>query len=392
MIIAHLFLSFPNKYQPYNEKLIDRMQSNGIQCYVFSFMGSGKAKDGFIDQNSRYKKFQFILKALTKFRLVSSFKRKYGYSYLNALKLIGRFSHILDKSADLIHIHHIQLLSADLLNYLEYFKLPWVISLRGFEISIRPLFGDAEYQIVRERLLKATGIHAVAQDLRQRAIKMGVPEKKIYVIRRTVEIDKPIISRANFSDKVIHLTTIGRFNWKKGLIFLLQCVALLKQRQRNIFLNICGSGSIHEESEILYWIWLLKIKDSIKLHGFLSSESIDSVLTFTHIYVQPSINEGIPNTLMRALASRIPIVASEVDGIPEIIENNVNGLLVPPGNAEALANAIERIISDNELRDRMVNSSLKKVSLDFSKEIDEYQIFYERMISDFEDLNHLQVT
>lgn len=378
--IAHVFFSYPNRYQPYNQLLIKRMQMAGLDCKTFSFTGKGLLQAGNIESLSRLRKFRYLLNALTKLPQVISFKESYDYTFLQAALVYGRFSYLSDVTPELIHVHHIQLMSDDFLHFLEFKDIPWVVSLRGYEVSIRPLLSSVDYEIVRERLLKAYGVHAVAQNLKERAIAMGVPAQQIHVIRRTVEIDKPIQNTASFDQRPFSITVIARFNWVKGIIFVLQAIRMLLDKQVLVALNLCGDGDEKERAEVRYWIWLLKLEQVVLLHGFLESDALTQVLEKTHIYIQPSINEGIPNTLLRVLISRIPIIASNVGGIPEVVEDEVNGLLVPPGNPIAIADAVVKILSDHELRIRLVNSSMKNISLDFMKEVEDYKVFYSQVL------------
>jgi glycosyltransferase involved in cell wall biosynthesis len=87
--------------------------------------------------------------------------------------------------------------------------------------------------------------------------------------------------------------------------------------------------------------------------GWLDEEAKDSLLRRAQVFVMPSLSEGLPMALMEAMAYGLAIVATEVGGIPEAIESGSEGLLVPPGDPEALAEAIRRLGADAELRDRL---------------------------------------
>lgn len=380
MRIAHIFSTYPNPYQPYNEQLIKRMQAAGFVCFTFSLFGKGRPQQGCIDKQSRKYKLHYVLRSLGSARKAWAYRKQYHLPMMASAIAFGRFSYLTDKSPDLIHVHHVQSLSKELLQFLEFIKIPWVISLRGYEIAIRPLLSEEDHQLIRERLLAADGVHVVAEDLKRRALAMGATDERIQVIRRTVEVEQLISPQVDYKDEVIHLTTIGRFNWKKGFVFLLQCVPRLKEMGINVVVHICGSGNTDQEAEIRYWIWLLQIENNVVMHGFLSSQALDEVLRHTHVYVQPSVNEGIPNTLLRVMANHIPVVASSVDGIPEVVDHEINGLLVPAGDVAALAEAIARIIKDEALRDNIRKAPLRNMALDPAKEMSDYATFYTRII------------
>lgn len=322
-----------------------------------------------------------IFRVFSNINLVRRLRASYGYSFLTAAKICGRFALIQRTRPDVVHVHHIQVMNAKFMNFLSVCRLPWIVSLRGYEVAIRPLLSHEDQNFIINILHCASGIHTVSEDLRSRAIDMGAAPEKITVIRRTPEINKPITITADYSQQTFDVTTICRFNWKKGLVFLLQGLRLLLDRKISVTLHICGDGDKSEVSELLYWIWLLNLKDNVIMHGRVTSDRLDEILKKTHVYVQPSINEGIPNTLLRVLACKIPVVASAVDGIPEVITNEVHGILVKPGDPHALAEGIDRILKDAELRTVIRHATLKNVALNPEVETNAYDRLYDQMTS-----------
>jgi glycosyltransferase involved in cell wall biosynthesis len=142
---------------------------------------------------------------------------------------------------------------------------------------------------------------------------------------------------------------------------------------------VAGSGTEDEKAELYYWRWLLKLSSQVTFHGYLSSEKLDGLLAQAHVYVQPSINEGLPNTLLRVVMNKIPVVASRVDGIPEVVTHEVNGLLVPPGDVEALAQALQRCVFDVSLRNQIGQAEQPHVSTDPTVEVGEYRSMYSKI-------------
>lgn len=377
MKVAHLFIQFPNAYQPYNTVLVTRQQQHGIQVRGFSFVDTRTPGVQSLVGEQWYRRIFYLLRGLLKLKHVRAYNRVQPRFFLAACKHYGRFSLITDWQPDVIHVHHLQVLSTDLTAFLEYSKIPWLISLRGFETGIRPLLSEKEFAFVADRLNRCTAIHAVANDLKKRVMGFGVNPDKIFVIQRTVEVSAPINRVASYVDATgFEIVTIGRFNWKKGFVFLLQAIKILVDKGLNVHLHVAGSGSQDEQAELYYWRWLLTLSNRVTFHGYLNSAQLDNLLAKAHVYVQPSINEGIPNTLLRALINKIPVVASAVDGIPEVVTSEVNGLLVPPGDPMVLATAIERCVNDMDLRDRIHNADQPNISTDPFEEITQYLDMY----------------
>lgn len=374
MKVVHIFTQFPNPYQPYNERLIERQRKAGIECSVFAFYRGKKNGASFFDR------LFFFWKGLMNLSFVLQFQDRTHTGLLKALLFVGRLAALL-KTADVMHFHHVQNLTPDHLVFISLLKRPIVISLRGSDALVSPLVSDTARTSFERNIDFANGIHTVSAHLAKAAIRYGAQEDKVFVIRRTPEEPAKISTRASYDGNVIVLSSIGRYNWAKGYTFLLQAVRLLADRGYNVRLNIIGDGSEEERFEILYWIDFLKLTDRVRLCGYKSSLEINSILEETHVYVQPSVSEGIPNTLTRVLANEIPVVVTNVGGIPEVVTED-NGVIIPPGDSKSIADAVQRIVSDKDFRDNLYKKP-PLVSFDAKSEIEKYIKFYEFSILDF---------
>ena len=122
---------------------------------------------------------------------------------------------------------------------------------------------------------------------------------------------------------------------------------------------IIGGGKEKQSLENL--VENLKIKDNVKFLGRISNEEIPKYLISSDILVLPSLSEGFPNVLLEAMASSLPIIATNVKGISEIIENNENGFLVDPCNPEQISKFLKIILKDTNLNSKISLNNLKKV-------------------------------
>ncbi len=157
--------------------------------------------------------------------------------------------------------------------------------------------------------------------------------------------------------------TIGEFVKNKGYEYLIKAERLLKDRGTEVKIVIAAWGKDYE-----------KTKKEIEGAGLAKSVALVKdlqpaapYLKAFDIFILPSIKEGLPYAVLEAGLARLPVVATEVGGIPEIIENEKSGLLVPAKNAEALAQAIERLKNDKGLRASLAENLYQKVSTEFSK-------------------------
>jgi glycosyltransferase involved in cell wall biosynthesis len=161
------------------------------------------------------------------------------------------------------------------------------------------------------------------------------PEKNTTDIRKEFSLEE--------DDIVIGF--IGRIVTAKGLEYLLDALPYLKGEFKSIKLLIVGEGSLVEE--LKERAKKNNIFDNILFTG--KRRDIPEILASINIFVMPSIAEGFPNALLEAMAMGKPIVTTEVGGIPEIVKNKFNGLLVPPRDTVSLSKAIKELISNDQL-------------------------------------------
>ena len=161
----------------------------------------------------------------------------------------------------------------------------------------------------------------------------------------------------NFTSSDLIIATIGTFNFRKGFDVLVKAASILKESNiinSNIKFIIIGQTE-YEKLELKKIIDKLNLTSYFMLLGIRSD--IPFILKAVDIYCQPSRSEGTPLSIMEALAAGLPIVASNVDGIPEAIKDSYNGLLVKPDSADELSIAIKTLIKKPEIRYKLAANS-----------------------------------
>ncbi len=159
------------------------------------------------------------------------------------------------------------------------------------------------------------------------------------------------------------LFTAARLHKEKGLDILIRALAQLKAKGVEFVCEIAGEGEERPELERL--ISAHDMGDHIKLLGNQTQEEVFHKLSQAAIFVLPSRSEGIPVSLMEAMAFRTPVIATAICGIPELIVNNVSGLLVDPDDVDALAASIEKLLAHEDLRLEFTKNAYQKVHQDF---------------------------
>ena len=172
----------------------------------------------------------------------------------------------------------------------------------------------------------------------------------------------PAVTHIEMSDRSVartsaRIVSAGRLHPMKGFDVLIDAVALLAPRCPTVVLDIYGDAQVGHEAHadaLRAQITLLGLRDSVHLRGHLPSpwHAWDDAA----LYVQPSRGEPFGMALAEAMAYGLPVIATEVSGPQELIDNERTGLLVPPNDPAALACAIERLVIDRELADRLARA------------------------------------
>lgn len=172
--------------------------------------------------------------------------------------------------------------------------------------------------------------------------------------------------------------SVSRLEEGKGLDILLDSLALVIEKNRNTKLIIVGDGplrfSLEKQSE------RLGIKNNTIFTGYMNNPY--SVVSFLDIFVLPSLKEGLSLAVMEAMALGVPVVASKVGGIVELIEDGTDGLLIKPGSPTIMAKAILKLIEDKKLMDELGYNAAKKALQEFPANLMASKIeeIYQRLI------------
>jgi glycosyltransferase involved in cell wall biosynthesis len=233
----------------------------------------------------------------------------------------------------------------------------------------------------------ADHVIAVSDGQAAKVIRFGTPPERVMVIHnaiRTERFDVPpdpllrekllamfpnttandITNDHSQSKPLFLLGAAGRLSPEKGFDLLINAVKIIHDRAFPIGLVIFGEGFLREVLE--EQVKSLGLQDCVQLPGF--TDELDRVLPHFDIFVQSSHTEGLPNVLLESMAARTPVVATNVGGTPEVVEEGVTGLMVPPNNAEQLADAICRLLAEPEKLPVMGTAARERVQTLFTFE------------------------
>lgn len=271
-------------------------------------------------------------------------------------------------------------------------RKPFVLTLqsavRTFGVSyVDSLVKVFDFSVGRMVSLKTKKVIALSENLLERAYRIGFSREKIRVIPTSIPYIKEFNPRffdssktrkeLGVNDKIV-VCFVGRLVPLKGLFFLLRAQRMLQKSIANLHLLIVGDGpkrlfieSMSKEFDL-----------STTFIGYVDRSEIPFYLSVADIFVNPSLSEGLPLTVMEAMAMQKAVVATDVGGTSDLVKNGENGYLVSPGDAKSLADAIKTLALDNNLRLNMgrAGRDLIKRSFDWDTIVRKIEKVYEEAL------------
>lgn len=278
---------------------------------------------------------------------------------------------------DIVHVHYAG--GFGIWGLRTAFK-PAIYSIWGSDIRDFSKYAFLRF-LMRQMLHFATHITAASQYLEQEIIKL-VPDatSKVSVIPFGVELPNTIPPMP--TSPPVRLCFIKAHSHVYGPDILLHALAEVKKEIPDIHLSMAGKGDQTEQLQQL--VQTLGLDDNVRFTGFIDNEWMYHFLSEHHIMVMPSRHESFGVAALEASACGRPVIASNVGGIPEIVLNNLNGLVVPPDDVPALASAICKLARDAATRQAMGDAGQRLVLANYTweKSLDLMAALYERVIHD----------
>lgn len=207
-------------------------------------------------------------------------------------------------------------------------------------------------------LRRATKIVTVSDSLKNYMVELGFDEKKVTAIPNGVTVNDSV--KTKNSQQQFSIGTVALFRPRKGTEVLIEALAIL--RGSGVEAKLLAVGPFETEAygaDLLALAQRLGVEDQITWTGFC--DQVEPHFANMDLFVLPSLfGEGLPMVVLEAMANRTPVVASDVEGIPQALRDGVDGLIVPAGNAKELANQIGLLAHDSELRSQLGESAFER--------------------------------
>jgi glycosyltransferase involved in cell wall biosynthesis len=275
---------------------------------------------------------------------------------------------LTETRARLLHIYfgHI---AVHLLPLIRAWQNPSIVSFHGADVMVdmnKPAYRKATLQMLEA----VTLVLVRSESLRRGLIDLGCAPEKIEIQRTGIPLEEfPFQERTVPNNGQWQFVQAGRLIEKKGLPVTLRAFSTFSKQHPNATLIIAGEGPLLAELQNL--ARQLGIAERVSFAGFVSQEQLRDIYYRSHIFLHPSQTgrdgnqEGVPNSMLEAMATGLPVFATHHGGIPEAIESRVSGVLVPENDDQELARALLDAAQDADFLSRVGHAGADAVRKDF---------------------------
>jgi glycosyltransferase involved in cell wall biosynthesis len=277
---------------------------------------------------------------------------------------------LLRRDPDLMHVYFGNT-GVHLLPLIERWDRPCVVSFHGMDVQRRET--ERGYEANLRKLLRLVPLVLVrSRSIAERLIELDCDPKKIRLNRTGIPLEVfPYTERKFPADGAWTLVQACRLVHKKGLPTALRAFAKFAKAFPKSRFVIAGEGPLRQELEEL--VSQLNLKSAITFAGFLNQSELRDLFEKSHVFIHPSElpsdsnQEGVPNSMLEAMASGLPVVATLHGGIPEAVTDSLNGFLVPERNHEMLANSLSKLVQNPDRWKEMGAAASRAVAAEFAQ-------------------------
>lgn len=275
---------------------------------------------------------------------------KRGLFFVSYLRMFFRM--LLDRNVKIVHLHS----AADgsfwrktkLLGLAKMMKRKVVLHIHASRF--KAFYDESDSQKkkwILSNLKKADVLICLSESWRLWFESIGVQSNKIVVLHNITAYPQLLENKKPLDSRPVHFLFMGEIGPRKGVFDILRGLSNHRNELENkIELRIGGNKM---ERELRKAIKDGGLEKFVRFEGWVSGAKKIELLNWADVFILPSFNEGLPISILEAMSYKMPVISTNVGGIPEIVENSVNGVLVKPGDDEAIYKAIKRYVDDKSL-------------------------------------------
>ncbi len=290
------------------------------------------------------------------------------------------------RNAQLLHVYFGHT-GVHLLPFMRNWSRPSLVSFHGMDIMLRNEEPGYNHRL-RTLLATLPLVLARSESLASRLVELGCDASKIRINRTGVPMDGfPYLVHSPPADGAWCMIQASRFIEKKGLDITLKAFAEFRKKYPNAELVLAGEGPL--EGQLKDLARTLGVEGSVRFPGFLNQQQLAAAYASAHLFLHPSQKtmagdqEGVPNSMLEAMASGLPVVATLHGGIPEAVHSGFDGLLVPERDRAALVDALLEIAENSATYETFSRNAAQSVRENFeqARSIARLEGFYRELIN-----------
>jgi colanic acid/amylovoran biosynthesis glycosyltransferase len=383
MRIAYLTGEYPRATDTFIQREVAALREQGIEVFTFSVRRTGAEHIVGPEQQAEADRTFYILppKPVNLLRAHLSLLASSPKRYLQAVKLAwkthqegirgtiyqlfyfleaGIIAHQI-KNQQIQHLHNhfpdssgtVAMLAAELGGFSFSF------TMHGPYIFFEPLRWRLD-----EKLKRALFVCCISYFCRSQGMIFAPMEQwqRMHIVH--CGVDPALFEQVAHCQVGTRLLYTGRLAAVKGLPILLESLAVLKATHPNVLLTVVGDGP--DRAQLEQMTAQLGLTENVNFVGYQSQAKVRQYMQETDVFVLPSFAEGVPVSLMEALAAGVPVVTTQIAGVSELVEDGISGYLVPPGNTALLAERIAALLANPQLRVQFGAAGRAKIEQEFN--------------------------
>jgi len=242
----------------------------------------------------------------------------------------------------------------------------------SFTAHANDIFAPRNFEVGLDKLVDTARVIVTVSDYAKKFLQERFPERAARIRRIYNGLNLAEFGRAVFSSAPPLILAVGRLIAKKGFADLIGACGLIAERGKSFQCEIIGEGPL--ENELRGQIERLNLQNRVVLPGAKQQREVRQRLAAANVFVLPSIidpdggMDNLPTVIMEAMATGLPVVSTKIGGIPEMVVENETGFLLRPGDAVALADAIEKVINNLSLAQKLGQAGCERAQELFSIE------------------------
>lgn len=214
------------------------------------------------------------------------------------------------------------------------------------------------HKLLTRRIIRHSGLNIfMGNDIAQDYGQTISPEGKNHIsFTSLVAPEDIVVKEPSLDGRVVKILSVGRLGHEKGFLYLIEAVSGLLKEGLEVELQIVGEGDERESLQRL--VNRMGLESKVFFSGSVShGEKLDDFFLEADVFVLPSLSEGVPKVVLEAMSKGVPVVATQVGGVPDIVKDRETGLLIPPKSSDAITHAVSALVLDEVLRKQIVESA-----------------------------------